>query len=256
MDDKVRLQPLVNLDDGRVYGYEALYTKSDFSEFPSAEYILRTVALWCNGKVCALHRGCRHDFKLFINMTVNDVANENFCSNFLDALESTGFAGDRIVLELNENTSPELLRHMKKSFGLLRQHNIKIALDDFGTQYSGMEYMSELPVDIVKLDKKFIQNAPCNHKIRSMLKFCSALSHDIGCDIVAEGIENHDQLDCAKEAQIDFGQGFLFPAPTPAMTVMKKEKTPFINIRDFASMSSSIYGSDSSTPHFLTIAAL
>ncbi|MDR3151311.1 MAG: EAL domain-containing protein [Holosporaceae bacterium] len=254
MDDRIRLQPLVNLDDNSIYGYEALYTKSDFSEFPSAEYILRTVALWCNGKVSSMHHRCCHDFKLFINMTIDDVADENFCNNFLKTLENTEFAGDRIVLELNENTNPELLRHMKKSFGLLRRHNIKIALDDFGTKYSSMEYMSELPVDIVKLDKKFIQNAPCNRKVRSMMKFCSALSHDIGCDIVAEGIENNDHLNCAKEAQIDFGQGFLFPAPAPAIASMKRKKMPFINIRDFASMSS-ISGVDTLTPQFL-IAAL
>jgi EAL domain-containing protein (putative c-di-GMP-specific phosphodiesterase class I) len=189
-------------------------------------------------------------------MTSDDVANENFYKVFLDVMENVEFAGDRIILELNENTSPELLLHMKKSFGLLRRHGIRIALDDFGTQYSGMEYISELPVDIVKLDKKFTQSAPSNRKIRSMLKFCSALSHDIGCDVVAEGIENRDHLDCAKEAQIDFGQGFLFPAPTPAKAVMKREKTPFINIKDFASMSGFASGADASTPQFSTAATI
>ncbi|MDR1362254.1 MAG: EAL domain-containing protein [Holosporaceae bacterium] len=228
MDDQIRLQPLVTLDDNSIYGYEALYTKSDFAEFPSATHILRSVAMGCCGK-----REGRHDFKIFINMTIEDVADENFCREFLGAMEEVGFAGNAIVLELNENTNPEFLLHMKKSFSLLRRHNIKIALDDFGTQYSSIEYMGELPVDIVKLDKKFTQNAPSNRKIRSLIKFCSALSHDIGCDVVAEGIETIDHLECAMEAQIDIGQGFLFPAP--AMTI-KTKKTPFINIRDFASM--------------------
>ncbi|GHT90670.1 hypothetical protein FACS1894122_01550 [Alphaproteobacteria bacterium] len=221
MNSRIRLQPLVDLNDGSALGYEALYNRENSCEFPSASYILRDVVSECKSEM---------NFHLFINMTVADAADEKFYDNFMKTMDDLEINGDKIVLELNEGTHPELIERTKRTFSLLRRHNVKIALDDFGTKYSTMEYMNELPVDIVKIDQKFVQSAPYSRKSRSMLKFAANLSHDIGCQVVAEGIENRDHLDCVMEAKIDIGQGFLFLTPSPKMEV---QKTPFINLNDF-----------------------
>ncbi|GHU16109.1 hypothetical protein FACS189472_00430 [Alphaproteobacteria bacterium] len=221
MNNRIRLQPLVDLSDGSTLGYEALYNKEDSREFPSASSILRDVVSECRSEM---------NFQLFINMTVADAADNKFYDNFTRTMDDLEISGDRIVLELNEGTHPEFIEQIKKSFSLLRRHNIKIALDDFGTKYSTMEYMNELPVDIVKIDQKFVQSAPYSRKSRSMLKFSAALSHDIGCKVIAEGIETVDHLDCVRDAQVDIGQGFLFLTPSPKM---ETHKTPFINLNDF-----------------------
>ncbi|MDR3180062.1 MAG: EAL domain-containing protein [Holosporaceae bacterium] len=222
MDSRIRLQPLVDLNNKSIFGYEALYSKKHSSEFPSASAILRSIASHCK---------CDQDFLLFINMTLEDAANKKFCDEFLKTMDHFKIDGRRIVLELNESTHPESMPQAKKSFSLLRRHNVKIALDDFGTQYSSMEYMKELPVDIIKMDKKFVQSAPYDKKSRSMLKFCIALAHDIGCKVVAEGIENRDHLSCAQDAQADIGQGFLFLA-SPSLPV-EVRREPFIQLQDF-----------------------
>ncbi|MDR2682020.1 MAG: EAL domain-containing protein [Holosporaceae bacterium] len=223
MDNRIRLQPLVDLNNGSILGYEALYSKKHSSEFPSASAILRSIASKCK---------CEQKFLLFINMTLEDASNEKFCVDLLQTMKDFAIDGSRIVLELNESTQPESMPQVKKSFSLLRMHNVQIALDDFGTQYSSMEYMKELPVDIIKMDKKFVQSAPYNRKSRSMLKFCVALAHDLGCKVVAEGIENSDHLDCAREAQADIGQGFLFLASPPVFQ-MEMRREPFIKLSDF-----------------------
>jgi EAL domain-containing protein (putative c-di-GMP-specific phosphodiesterase class I) len=133
---------------------------------------------------------------------------------------------------VSESTHPDSLSSAKKVLSLLRYHNVKVALDDFGTEYASLSFLKELPVDIVKIDKKFTQEAPSSKKSRALLKFCAQISHDIGCQVVAEGIETQDQLDCVKESGADIGQGFLFTAP---FRNLMKKITPFVDFGEFAS---------------------
>lgn len=226
MDNKIRLQPLVNLNNGSIYGYEALCNKNNLAEFPSAEYILRNVVTNCKNI---------GNFQLFINMTIADAGNKDFGKLFLNALEELEVDGERIILEVNENTPPEMLEQTKKSLSLLRVHNVRIALDDFGTRYSTLELMSEIPLDIIKIDKRFTHNAPYSKKNRSLLKFCVDVSHNIGCKVVAEGIETKSQLECVKEFDVDIGQGFFFSMPS----FEKQKVNPFITLQDFVSYVSS-----------------
>jgi EAL domain-containing protein (putative c-di-GMP-specific phosphodiesterase class I) len=165
-------------------------------------------------------------------MTIDDAVNENFCENFLKTIDELGIDGSKIVLELSEKTSSEMMVRAKKSLSLLRMYNVKIALDDFGTHYSTLDFICELPLDIVKIDKKFVQNAPYSKKNRALMKFCVDISHSLRCKVVAEGIETEDQLRCAKETGVDIGQGFLFSAPSRHMQQIKE--SPFISLEDFA----------------------
>ena len=224
MINKIRLQPLVSLKDSAVFGYEILYKKEDTADYPSAADILANVVS------SNIHED---NHRLFINMTGKDVVDPNFCKLFCDILTKRQIDGSNIVLEVSENTSPECLSIAKQTLSLLRLHNIKVALDDFGTKYSSLSFLNELPVDIVKIDKKFIQEAPSNRKSRALLKFCGDVSHDFGCEVVAEGIETRDQLTCARDAGVDLGQGFLFSA----LFHFGKKIAPFIELVEYVSLS-------------------
>ncbi|MCR5225469.1 MAG: EAL domain-containing protein [Alphaproteobacteria bacterium] len=204
MKHKFRFQPLVRLSNHSILGYEALCVKASDNKFPSAVEILKEVfSGW----------SISSDSLMFINMTLEDVVSTDFCHAFLEVIDSMDVNANSIVLEVNENTKPEMLTAAKKTLSLLRANGIKIALDDFGVQYASIDYMSELPLDIIKIDQKFIQAAPADKKIRSILKHITAIAHDMGCSVVAEGIENSLQLECAKNISADIGQGFLFSAP-------------------------------------------
>ncbi|MDR2782185.1 MAG: EAL domain-containing protein [Holosporaceae bacterium] len=220
MMNQIRLQPLVHLSDDTIFGYEALFRKENWADYPSASYILGEIAS---------SRKYSNNFQLFINMTVQDVIDPNFYSSFLDVLEKEQVDASKIVLEVSESTRPDSLSVAKKTLCLLRQHNIKIALDDFGTEYSSLSFLHELPVDIVKIDKKFVQEAPSNRKARALLQFCVNVSHDIGCEVVAEGVESMDHLDCVKNSNVDIGQGFIFASSS---WNFRKNMTPFIDLCD------------------------
>lgn len=217
MIEKIRLQPLVSLNNEFVLGYEALYKKEVLAEFPSATAIAEVIFQ-------------NYDFEshLYINMTPNDAIDPNFARNFLNMLDRMEISRKNIVLEVNENTNPEFIEHIKQNLILLRSHGVKIALDDFGTEYSTLSFLQELPVDIVKIDQKFVQMAPFSKKARSIMKFAIQVSHDLGCKVVAEGIETTTILDCVADAGADIGQGFIFSA-------VEQKPSPFVNFRELLS---------------------
>jgi two-component system CheB/CheR fusion protein len=224
MINKIRLQPLVSLKSNAILGYEALYRKEKAANYPSASDILASIFS------SRIHRdNCR----LFINMTEKDIVDPSFCRCFCDILEEKQIDGSNIILEVSENTPPECLPDAKKTLSLLRRHNVRVALDDFGTEYSSMSFLNELPIDVVKIDKKFTQEAPTNRKSRALVKFCTDVSHDFECEVVAEGIETPDQLDCVKDMGVDIGQGFLFTVPFR----FRKKTTPFIELWEYADLS-------------------
>lgn len=214
MIEKIRLQPLVSLKNEFVVGYEALYRKEDLTEFPSATAIVESIFQNYNFKS-----------RLYVNMTPNDAIDPNFAKDFLSKLDSLKISRKNIVLEVNESTNPEFIELIKKNLGLLRSRGVKIALDDFGTEYSTLNFLQELPVDIVKIDQKFVQMAPSSKKARSIMKFAVQVSHDLGCKVIAEGIETTEILDCVAEAGADIGQGYIFSAK-------KQKPSPFVSFRE------------------------
>lgn len=201
MIHNIRLQPLVSLKNNTLLGYEAL---SDFvsetQKYPSAIEILKMVV--------SAHSNI--NFSLFVNLNAEDIVNDDLCDEFLYVLNKFKISGSNIVLEVSENMNPEYLNKAKKAFLKLKDSEIKIALDDFGTQYSTLSFLNELPIDIVKIDQSFVQKAPKNSKTMTLLKHSIEVSHDIGCLVVAEGIETEGQLNAVINAGADFGQGFIF----------------------------------------------
>ena len=214
---KIRLQPLVSLKNEFVLGYEALYRKKVLAEFPSATAIVK-----------AIFQNYDFESQLYVNMTPNDAIDPNFARDFLKTLDEMEISRKNIVLEVNENTNPEFLELIKKNLGLLRSCGVKIALDDFGTEYSTLSFLQELPVDIVKIDQKFVQKAPFSKKARSIMKFAIHVSHDLGCEVVAEGIETAASLDCVADAGADIGQGYIFSA-------VEQKPSPFVSFCELLS---------------------
>ncbi|MBQ7674553.1 MAG: EAL domain-containing protein [Alphaproteobacteria bacterium] len=227
MNNKIRLQPLFDLNGQDIIGYEALYSRDRETCFPSAVSILKHISFGNDNG----------EFKYFINMTNEDAIDPSFVSKFIKVLDKTSIDRKRIVLELNENTATNRLSQTKKNLGALCSNGVQVALDDFGTNFSTLEFMSKFPLDIVKIDKQFIQNAPRSRKDLSLLKFCIEVSHDIGCSVVAEGIETKEQMECSIEAGAEIGQGFIFSAPTFSEGCVNN---PFIPLTEFVSYLSAI----------------
>ena len=149
MNNKIRLQPLFDLNGQDIIGYEALYSRDRETCFPSAVSILKHISFGNDNG----------EFKYFINMTNEDAIDPSFVSKFIKVLDKTSIDRKRIVLELNENTATNRLSQTKKNLGALCSNGVQVALDDFGTGYSSLNMISKLPIDALKLDMGFVRNA-------------------------------------------------------------------------------------------------
>jgi len=108
-----------------------------------------------------------------------------------------------------------------ESLKQLKQLGIKIAIDDFGTEYSSLNYIKQLPVDRIKIDISFIRGIGINHKDEAIIKVIIVLARNLGLKVIAEGVETVEQLDFLKNEMCDEVQGYYFYKP---MTADKTEE--------------------------------
>lgn len=119
----------------------------------------------------------------------------------------------RLELEITEST---ILHDQRLAYTLLaefKEMGLRIALDDFGTGYSSLSQIMELPLDVLKLDRSLIRDIEHNPRSRTMVTHLTRMSHDLGLEVVAEGVETQAQIDLCQELQCDLIQGYAFHRP-------------------------------------------
>lgn len=252
MREMIRLQPLVATSNFSVEGYEILCkchhaqqsnshaVKDCEYTYPSANEILKL--LFLDG----ILSNNKNHVRFFINLSIEDVCNDNFYDDFIRY--ATGHKIDLrfIVFEISEKTPPSSIHKIKSTLSKLKNHGLRIAIDDFGTHYSNLFLVNELPVDIIKIDATFIKNAVHDKRTMNILKNTINLAHDLSCEAIIEGVETHEQLQCAIDLQADVVQGFLFSSqhflPTQNTFHFKTvedqklscDSSPFVSLAEFA----------------------
>jgi EAL domain-containing protein (putative c-di-GMP-specific phosphodiesterase class I)/GGDEF domain-containing protein len=222
------LQPQVNLATGKVVGAEALLRwKHDTHGFvPPDEFIplseqsgiIRPLTSWVFDKALQFDNNLQslgHDIRLSINISVKNIAEENFFKSKLDKLEQNGVSPERIVFEMTESIMMDDIDMSLAALQELNELGIKLSIDDFGTGHSSLSYLSQLPVHELKIDRSFVSGMleqPHNQKIVEMT---INLAHTLGLCVVAEGIEDEPTLSHLKSLNCDVGQGYHIGRPMP-----------------------------------------
>ena len=150
-----------------------------------------------------------------INLSVDELKSERF-ADVLDAeLERSGLKQGAITLELTERAviSTDSARTM---IARLRQRGHRVALDDFGTGYSSLAYLSELELDLIKIDRLFVQSIGTEAATSHVITHVIEMAQSLGLRTVAEGVETEAQRDWLKAHGVDYGQGWLFSKPLSA----------------------------------------
>jgi diguanylate cyclase len=157
------------------------------------------------------------DLRLSLNVTAQDIAAPSFVKSTVSQVTQSGFAVDRLTLEITES---DLVPNLKKAahiFGKLREAGMRIAVDDFGTGYSNLLYLKSLPLDYLKLDHAMTRDISGQPRDRIIVRSMVALSRALGLEVIAEGVETDVQLAALHEEGCDYFQGFLkSPALDPA----------------------------------------
>ncbi len=130
-----------------------------------------------------------------------------------EVLDRTGLDPARLVLEITESVLVADLPMARRALSALRDLGVRIALDDFGTGHSSLQSLRELPVDVIKVAKPFIDGAARSPHDRALMRMIIDLGELFGVRVVAEGIEREDQLGVLRELGCEMGQGYLLGRP-------------------------------------------
>ncbi len=228
---RVVYQPIVDLRDGRVVGAEALVRwqhrerglVSPAAFIPLAEETGLIVPLgrWVLDEACREAAGwnaapgvdAAGGVHVAVNVSGRQLARPEFVDEVAAALAATGLAPGRLTLELTESTvihEPDLARERLTA---LKQLGVRLAIDDFGTGYSALSYLQQFPIDVLKIDKSFVDRVAAGGQAAALAGAIVALGQALSLRTVAEGVERADQQHALATMGCALGQGYLFARP-------------------------------------------
>ncbi len=156
--------------------------------------------------------------KVAVNLSPRQCRNPNLASSIEAVLKETGLDPATLEIEITETGLGENPQDIGEVLGKLRNLGVKVAIDDFGTGFSSILKLMDYPVDKVKLPLEFVRGLPDDHTCQSIAKAIIDLAHDLNFRVVAEGVENKEQLAWLQERGCDEYQGFLFARPLDSAT--------------------------------------
>jgi len=217
-------QPILNLENEKIIGCEALVRWPDQSgkialpaEFiPRAEMtgLIIDLGYWIARQACTfqgrLARQFRQPLFVSINLSGKQFEDRGLIDSLADIMDEAGVVHEQIKFEITETLLMENPKLAANSLHRLKETGAKLAIDDFGTGYSSFSYLHQFPFDTLKIDRSFISTMSRDEKSHEIVKSLINLSHDLGMDVVAEGIESNYEVDMLLQHRTDFGQGFYF----------------------------------------------
>ncbi|MHB8682220.1 MAG: putative bifunctional diguanylate cyclase/phosphodiesterase [Acidimicrobiales bacterium] len=151
-----------------------------------------------------------------VNLSARQVEHPKIVETVEHILSDTGVSPDRLTLEITESA---LMQDARSALGVLRalkDLGVTLAIDDFGTGYSSLGYLQRFPLDVLKIDKGFVDGLGTDPGGAEIVSAVIGLAHALGLQVIAEGVENELQLEELRRLGCDYAQGFLFSRPVPA----------------------------------------
>ena len=226
---KLYYQPLIDLQSGKVSGFEALarWYHQDRGEISPTEFIpvaeesglILTLGRWAMDK--AAHTLAEWDVAngapipayVAVNLSAIQVARDNIAEMVASALRSTGLAGNRLTLELTESSIVQDPGRAQRVFEALKALDATVAMDDFGTGYSSLAYLQRLPIDVLKIDRSFVTGMMRDSDSVAIVRAVLSLADALGMSTTAEGIETVELATTLATLGCSSGQGYYFSKP-------------------------------------------
>ncbi|MFI8064892.1 putative bifunctional diguanylate cyclase/phosphodiesterase, partial [Acinetobacter baumannii] len=222
----VYYQPKINLNDKSIKGFEALIRWQHpekglvmpnmfipFAERSSLISDIGKVVLDKVGKQLQEWKKAGYaDVRVSVNIVAQQIHRGLLLSDLDEVLDTYHLDGSNLELEITESALLDNTDNVKKLLHSIKERNISIALDDFGTGYSSLAYLTEYPIDVLKIDRAFVSKIG-DQKQEAIVNAMIAMGKSMGLKLVAEGVENEEQVIYLQKQQCDFLQGFFFSRP-------------------------------------------
>jgi diguanylate cyclase (GGDEF)-like protein len=227
-DIKVYYQPVVRAADLTVVGLEALvrWNSKEFGQVAPALFIPvaeETGLIHEIGRI-VVRQACEDlarwpDLKMAINVSPVQLRDPNFADDLMAIIERYGMSPHQFELELTEGILVNNPTIAKRKLAVLKDLGFILSLDDFGTGFSSIGYLRQFPFDILKVDRSFVRDIGLNATANALIQSLVSLGDAMDLSVIAEGIENEDQLKLLRLVQCEYVQGFLISRPVPASDI-------------------------------------
>lgn len=175
---------------------------------PIGEYVLRNAAARCR-----YWNDMGMDFKVNVNLSVVQLLQNGIVKKIAGIVKETKINPQNLTLEVTESLAVNDMDRMKTILSRIKALGVKVALDDFGTGYSSLNHIRQMPLDVIKIDRCFIEHLGEDDFSDAFVKMVAKLARTIGVKICVEGVETRRQRDLVKKMKISMMQGYLFGKP-------------------------------------------
>jgi diguanylate cyclase (GGDEF)-like protein len=224
-------QPLC-LPSGSLVGFEALlrFESPRLGNVPPSQFIpiaeqtqlIVPLGEWVLREACLQNRAWQEaghsSVSIAVNISALQFAQEDFADTVAQILAETGQPGAKLVLELTESIVMRDFAESARQMKRLKKLGVRIAIDDFGTGYSSLSYLHRLPIDVLKIDRSFMENLNEPDGTGPIVEAVVSMAHTLSLRVVAEGVETAEQLASLDNRGCDVIQGYYFSRPVDAVT--------------------------------------
>ena len=237
--DEFRLhyQPIVTLESGAITGFEALirWQHPERGLVSPAEFVpiaeetgwIVPIGKWVMQEACGqlakwqAETGADPPLNMSVNLSGKQFSQPDLIELIQEVLQQTGVAPGCLKLEITESAIMENAQAVTDRLLQLRQLGLRLGLDDFGTGYSSLSYLHRFPLDRLKIDRSFIARLMEGGENLEIVRTIVALGKNLGMEVVAEGVEEIEQLEELRGLDCQHGQGFFFARPLPAEAALE-----------------------------------
>lgn len=228
---ELHYQPIISLKSNQLTGFEALVRwrhplrgmvpPDKFIPMAEDTGLIVPIGQWVMEEACRqlkewhLQLGSNQHLTVNVNMSVKQFLQADFVDKVKRCLDNLQLSPDCLKLELTESLLMEHSRSALSKIEKLKEMGVQFVIDDFGTGYSSLSYIHKFPVDVLKIDRSFVNNLELGHECTEIIKTIVTMSKNLGMTVVAEGIESEFQLDILKQLSCENAQGYLISKPLP-----------------------------------------
>ena len=230
-------QPIISLEQKRITGFESLIrwnhplhgiiSPDEFIPLAEKSEIIHELGDRVINEACRYialaheHFPRKEPLTLSFNVSNRQFVKPDLCDRITRAADKYGIDHQSLRMEITESTIMHDMEASNLMLLNLKSRGFKLYMDDFGTGYSSLSYLRHFPVDVLKIDKSFVEWIHIDEESEVIVKTIVDLAHNLGMSVIAEGVESIDHLEKLRSFRCDYGQGYYFSRPIPVEKVMK-----------------------------------
>jgi EAL domain-containing protein (putative c-di-GMP-specific phosphodiesterase class I) len=229
---RVYYQPIVSLTSRKLAGFEALVrwqhpergiiSPTEFIPMAEETGMIVPIGQWVLEQSCKLMRGWHRQsplnraLVLNVNISGKQLQHPELIEQINRAVTASGLQPGSLKLEITESVLMENAEGAATTLARLREHGYRLCIDDFGTGYSSLSYLHNFPVNTLKIDRSFVERIGLDGGNEEITQTIVQLAHNLGMEVVAEGVETYEQLSQLAAMGCQLGQGYVFSKPLDA----------------------------------------